>query len=297
MKNILIAGGSGVIGRRLSALLLEKGYVVSWLSSSGVKAEGITVFQWHPESGKMDIRALENCDAIINLSGASISEPWTLAHRKKIINSRIKSAICLLNALKENSNTVKVLMSSSAIGYYGDRGEEFLNEKSAQGYGFLAETTAHWELIYHTSNLRTILFRIGVVLSRHGGALKEMTKSLPYGVCPIIGNGKQFISWIHIDDLCLQIIHGIENENMKGIYNAVSPAPMSFREFMLNARRQLNKWSLIIPVPAIFLKLLMGERSTIVLNSTKVSSEKIEKSGYEFQFPTLASALKNLYGK
>lgn len=297
MKNILIAGGSGVIGRRLSALLQEGGYIVSWLSSSGVKADGITVFQWEPELGKMDVRALETCDAIINLSGASISEPWTDEHRKKIIDSRTKSASCLINALKENANSVKVLISSSAIGYYGDRGDELLNENSTMGDGFLAETTALWENAYRYSNLRTIQFRIGVVLSQHGGALKEMSKPLPFGICPILGIGKQIVSWIHVDDLCLQIIHGIENENMNGIYNAVSPDPMKFREFMLSLRGEINKWSLAITVPALLLKLLMGERCTIVLNSTKASSEKIEKSGYKFQFPTLADAFKNLYGK
>lgn len=297
MKNILIAGGSGVVGRRLTALLTERGYIVSWLSTSGAKTEGITVYKWDPDSQEMDVHALENCDAIINLSGANIAEPWTRDHVKKIINSRTQSATCLITALKENINSVKVLISSSAIGYYGDRGEELLTENSVTGKGFLAETTVQWENAYQSSNVRTILFRTGVVLSRHGGALKEMSKSLPFGVCPIIGNGKQFISWIHIDDLCLQFIHGIENENMKGIYNAVSPAPLSFREFMLSVRRQVNKWSLVIPVPALFLKLLMGERSTIVLNSTNASAEKIEKSGYTFQFPTLESALKNLYGK
>ena len=297
MKNILIAGGSGLVGRRLSALLLEKGYVVSWLSNSGVKADGITVFQWQPELGKMDVRALENCDAIINLSGANISEPWTREHVKKIINSRTQSATCLITALKENINSVKVLISSSAVGYYGDRGEELLTENSATGKGFLAETTVQWENAYQSSNVRTILFRIGVVLSRHGGALKEMSKPLPFGLCPILGSGKQFVSWIYVDDLCLQLIHGIENENMKGIYNAVSPAPIKFREFMYILRQQINSWSIEIPIPTFFMRLLMGERSSLVLNSTNVSAEKLEKSGYIFQFPTLASALKNLYGK
>ncbi|MBK7965697.1 MAG: TIGR01777 family protein [Bacteroidetes bacterium] len=297
MKNILIAGGSGVIGRRLSTLLLEGGYKVSWLSCSKAKADGITVFEWDPKIGKMDVRALENCDAIINLSGASITDPWTHEHRKKIINSRIQSATCLLNALKQNVNTVKVLISSSAVGYYADRGEKLLTENSAVGNGFLAETTAQWENAYQASNLRTILFRIGLVLSFNGGALKEMSKPLPFGICPILGNGKQIISWIHIDDLCLQFIHGIENENMKGIFNAVGPSPMNFREFMLALRQQTKKWSWVIPVPAFFLKLLMGERSTLLLNSTNVSAEKMKNHGYVFQFPTIQSALKNLYGK
>lgn len=285
------------MGRRLTTLLKERGYAVSWLSTSGVKADRITVYKWDPDLQKMDLHALENCDAIINLSGANISEPWTREHVKKIINSRIKSATFLLTALKENINSVKVLISSSAVGYYGDRGEELLTENSANGKGFLAETTVQWENAYQNSNVRTILFRTGVVLSRNGGALKEMSKPLPFGLCPILGSGKQFLSWIHVDDLCLQFIHGIENENMKGIYNAVSPTPIKFREFMIMVRRQINTWSLVIPVPTFFMKLLMGERSSIVLNSTKVSAEKMEKSGYIFQFPNLAAALKNLYGK
>lgn len=298
MKNILIAGGSGLIGRRLTALLLERGYAVSWLSSSGIEEDGLTVYKWNPAEGKMDTHALENCDAIINLSGASIANhAWTESYRKKVIESRTASARCILKALKENTNQVSVLISSSAIGFYGDRKDEILKEESAKGNGFLAQSTMEWEKAYQVTPIRTILFRIGVVLSKNGGALKEMSATIPFGICPVLGNGKQYLSWIHIDDICLQIIFGIENEKMHGAYNAVSPEPARMIDFMRALRVPILKWSFLITVPALLLRFIMGERSSIILNSSRVSAEKIQKTGYGFKFPTLESAFSNIYGK
>lgn len=298
MIRVLIGGGSGLIGKRLTSLLRERGYDVAWLSRTATRVNEITSYLWDPEQGKMDVKALENCVAIINLAGAPIAnKAWTSSYRKKIIESRTQSARCILKTLKENPNQVSVLISSSAIGFYGDRKEEIMTEESAMGNGFLAQSTDEWEKAYQDTSIRTILFRIGVVLSKNGGALKEMSSSIPFGICPILGNGKQILSWIHLDDICLQMIHGIENENMHGIYNGVSPSPSPQRAFILAIRKHLNKWSIPIPVPSSILQLLMGERSSIVLNSSIVSSEKIKKSGYEFKFPTLESALNNIYGK
>ena len=298
MKKVLIGGGSGLIGKRLTALLLEKGYDVAWLSRSDTPVDGINSYLWDPVQGKMDEKALENCVAIINLAGESIvNHAWTTSYRKKVIESRTHSARCIINALKENKNQISVLISSSAIGFYGDRKDEIMTEESIMGNGFLTQSTAEWEKAYQDSSIRTILFRIGVVLSKNGGALKEMSASIPVGICPVLGNGKQIISWIHIDDICLQMIHGIENENMQGIYNGVSPSPSPQRAFILAIRKHLNKWSIPISIPSFILKLLMGERSSIVLNSSNVSSEKIKRSGYDFKFPTLESALISIYGK
>ena len=298
MKKVLIGGGSGLIGKRLTALLLEKGYDVAWLSRSDTPVDGINSYLWDPVQGKMDEKALENCVAIINLAGESIvNHAWTTSYRKKVIESRTHSARCIINALKENKNQISVLISASAIGFYGDRKDEIMTEESIMGNGFLTQSTAEWEKAYQDSSIRTILFRIGVVLSKNGGALKEMSASIPVGICPVLGNGKQIISWIHIDDICLQMIHGIENENMQGIYNGVSPSPSPQRAFILAIRKHLNKWSIPIAIPSFILKLLMGERSSIVLNSSNVSSEKIKRSGYDFKFPTLESALISIYGK
>ena len=298
MKKVLIGGGSGLIGKRLTALLLEKGYDVAWLSRSDTPVDGINSYLWDPVQGNMDEKALENCVAIINLAGESIANhAWTTSYRKKVIESRTHSARCIINALKENKNQISVLISASAIGFYGDRKDEIMTEESIMGNGFLTQSTAEWEKAYQDSSIRTILFRIGVVLSKNGGALKEMSASIPVGICPVLGNGKQIISWIHIDDICLQMIHGIENENMQGIYNGVSPSPSPQRAFILAIRKNLNKWSIPIAIPSFILKLLMGERSSIVLNSSNVSSEKIKRSGYDFKFPTLESALISIYGK
>lgn len=298
MKQVLIAGGSGLIGRRLTTLLLEKGYVVSWLSTSNSKADGINVFSWDPSGMKMEVAAIQQCDAIVNLSGVPVASPgWTSSYRKQIIDSRIQAAQCILKTLRENTHHTKVLISSSAIGFYGDRATELLKEESPKGTGFLADTTSEWEKAYQHTLIRTCLFRIGMVLSKEGGALKKMSAPLPFGVCPILGDGKQFISWIHLDDICLQIIHAIENEKMQGIYNAVSPHPVNMKDFMKELRKVILKWSVPVPVPAFILRLLMGERSSIILNSTKVSATKIEKEGFTFTYPTLSQAFTQLYGK
>lgn len=298
MSTILIAGGSGLIGHRLTTLLLEKGHNVRWLTRTVTKKEPVPAYRWDPARGQMDPAALDQCDAIVSLSGTPIaSGKWTAAFKDDVIGSRLQSARTLLKSLEHHPHQVKCLVSASAIGYYGNRGDEWLNESSDPGSGFLAETTLKWEKAYATSPVRSVKLRIGVVLSNHGGAMKELVQPLRYGICPILGNGRQFMSWIHIEDVCRMFMHAIDTDSLSGAFNAVAPQPVRQSEFMQNLRKIFRLNSIAIPAPSFMMKLILGEKSAIVLDSTRVSCRKIQESGFEFHYPNLASALQQLHAE
>lgn len=298
MSTILIAGGSGLIGQTLTTLLQKKGYQVRWLTRTVTKKEPVPSFRWEPALGLLDPGALDQCDAIVSLAGTPIaSGKWTAAFKDEVIGSRLQAARTLIKALDEHPHQVKCLVSASAIGYYGSRGDEWLNENSDPGSGFLAETTLKWEKAYATSPVRSVKLRIGVVLSNNGGAMKELSHPLKFGVCPILGDGRQFMSWIHIEDVCRMIVHSIENENLDGVFNAVAPLPVRQSEFMQLLREIFQRTSIAIPAPSFMMKLILGEKSAIVLDSTRVSCRKIQESGFEFLYPNLQSALQQLHGQ
>lgn len=298
MKKILIAGGTGLIGKRLTQLLQEEGYEVMWLSRKVNDRQKVKTYLWNPAKGEMDPKAILEADAVIALSGAGVAEKrWTDAWKKEIIDSRLQIAETLLKTIKETPNSVKCLLAASAIGIYGDRGEDVLTEESGKGTGFLSETSQQWEEAYQTSPIRTVSIRIGIVLSKDGGALREMAAPMKTGVCPVLGNGKQYMSWIHIDDLCRMFIHALKDENMRAAYNGVAPAPVSHKTFMHTLRKIIAPLSIPVPVPAFLVNLILGEKRVIVLDSARVSAEKILRTGFQFKFNDLSSALKNIYGR
>jgi uncharacterized protein (TIGR01777 family) len=298
MSVILITGGSGLIGRRLTGLLLKEGHTVRWLTRKKSGVEGVEEFLWDPAAQTMDDDALEGADAIISLAGTPIAaKRWSEDFKKDIIQSRLDSSHTLLKSVTRHPGSVKTLVSASATGFYGDSDDRLLDEDHPAGKGFLAETTAQWESAYKNSNIRTVLLRIGIVLSDKGGALKELAAPLKTGICPVIGNGQQYMSWIHIDDLCRLFLHAIRQESLSGIYNAVAPEPVTHRQFMLTLRRVLRPLSLVVSVPAFFIRIILGEKSAIVLDSARVSASKTISSNFRFLFPSLEPALKDLYGK
>lgn len=298
MANILIAGGSGLIGNRLSEILKEKGHEVCWLSRKPNGDEPFVTYKWNPSKKEIDPTALKNCDAIISLSGTPIaSSRWTSNFKREVIESRTRVAETLIHALRSYPHRIECIVAASAIGYYGSRGDEILNEDSPSGAGFLAETTKRWEDAYMDSPVRVVNLRIGIVLSAHGGAMKELAAPLKFGVCPVIGNGDQYMSWVHIDDLCRMFDFAIENKSMSGKYNAVAPDAMRHRDFMKVLRKVISPMSLVVPAPAFILKMILGEKSAIVLDSTRVSPDKIVSAGFSFQYTTLDSSLHHLYEK
>lgn len=299
-KNVLIAGGSGLVGKRLSELLSEKGYTVSWLSRRASKSGRFPAYQWDLKSGSIDEEAIKNAEYVINLAGTPIADkPWTNKRKNEIIESRTES-IRVLNQYFKKIKYPKAYCSATAIGIYGDQGETWVDETTPPGTkGFLPESCIAWENAYHEINspdMRSVALRVGIVLSEKGGALEKIAMPFKFFVAGWLGSGKQWYSWIHIDDMCRMFIHAIENDNMKGIYNAVAPNPVTNKTLVQAIKQVLKKPAIMAPVPEFALRMMMGEMADMVLDSSKISSKKIEESGFEFQFPELEGALEDLLG-
>lgn len=300
MQTVLIAGGSGLIGRRLSDLLTEKGYQVRWLSRKADSSVPYPTFSWDPGKGLFDDRALEGVTAVINLAGAGIAEKsWSDSRKKLIISSRVQSTALLAQKIKETTDKPKVYLSGAAIGIYGDRGDEVLDEFSAPGKsGFLAESCRRWEDAIQNAEreteIRTCYFRIGLVMSGKGGALPKIKLSFYTGQGVYFGNGDQWYSWIHIDDVCGMFITAMENDDWSGVYNATGPEPLQNKAFTRVVGKELFPFFVLMPVPAFFLKFVMGEMADTVLSSTKVVPRRALEAGYEFKFSNLSDCLRDL---
>jgi len=297
-QNILITGGSGLVGRSLTSLFLEEGHKVSWLSRSGKSKENVQGYQWDVNKGTIDNKALEWADTVIHLAGEGVANGrWTNAQKKRILDSRIESTKLLRASIEEVDNKPSAFISASAIGYYGmDNGERLLMEEDDPGSDFLADVTSKWEEAIDEITALSIAVtkvRIGVVLSRNGGALEKMSLPIRWGAGAALGSGRQYMSWIHMDDLCSLIYYLIEN-NLTGTYNAVSPNPATNKEVTKSIATQLGRPFFLPNVPTFILKIMLGEMADMLLGSSKVSSRKIENAGFKFQFPNLQLGLKNL---
>jgi uncharacterized protein (TIGR01777 family) len=303
-QTVLVTGGTGLVGKALTGALLKKGYKVIILTrNAGDKdlQEHVHYATWNVNKQEIDIAALQEADYIIHLAGAGVVEKkWTAAYKKEIQDSRTESSRLIIDALKNNDNKVKAIMSASAIGWYGadTLPVKPFTEDVAADDSFLGHTCKLWEAGIEpvtTQGKRLVKFRIGIVLSNEGGALVEFKKPLQFGVAAILGGGKQIVSWVHIDDLCNLFIAGIENENLSGSYNAVAPNPVSNKTLTITlAKAMKGKFYIPMHVPAFVLKIMMGQRSIEVLKSTTVSSKKIQDSGFEFTFKTIEAALEDL---
>lgn len=299
-KKILITGASGLVGSRLTLLLLQKGYRVSHLGRQK-KSGTVESYTWDVAKGTIDPAALHEVDAIIHLAGAGVAEKrWTEKRKKEIIESRTKSSALLQKALQENTHTVKTVVSASAIGYYGFANpEQVFTEQSPAGTDFMAQVTRQWEEAVDKINspaIRVVKLRIGIVLSDEGGALAELAKPVRYGFGAPLGSGEQDVSWIHLDDLCAMFIHAIEKNDMHGAYNAASGQWVTNRAMTKAIAKALDKPLWLPAVPAFALKIALGEMAAVVLAGSKVSADKIKSTGFEFQYINLDAALKNLLG-
>lgn len=292
---VLIAGGSGLIGRRLTQLLTADGIEVRHLSRKINPKSSVPTYVWDPSEHSVDDAAFKDVTAVINLAGTPIAEKkWTAEVKKDILQSRLDSVHTLLDACKRH-DSVKCIIGASAIGYYGDRNDELLTETAEAGKGFLADTVTAWEESYNGAAIRNVLLRTGIVLSRRGGALPPLAKPVEIGIAPVTGN--QYMSWMHIDDVCGMYIKALNDNNWKGVYNATAPSPVRGREFVKILQKILNPFSLRIPVPSFMLKLMLGEQSHLILDSANVSSTKAVEAGYVFKYTGASSAIKHLYGK
>jgi uncharacterized protein len=298
-KNILITGASGLIGTRLTEILLKRGHQVSHIGRTR-RSKSVPQFIWDIELGIMDPRAIANADVIIHLAGTNVAdERWTQKRKSEILQSRVKSTEVLYNVLKKGTYPVKTIVSASAIGYYGFENEkEIFTEDSPAGTDFLAQVTQQWESeVDKISSLgiRVAKIRTGVVLSEQGGALKEMAKPVKLGLGAALGSGHQYVSWIHLDDLCMIFCKAVEDPAMHGPYNAVAPNPVTNVDMTRSIAKVLKRPFWLPAVPAFLLKMALGEMAVIVTKGNQVSAAKIMKAGFEFQYPDLENTLRNLY--
>ncbi len=306
---VLITGGTGLIGHALTKALLAKGYEVIILSRKLVSPEttinGLHYACWDPATGKADVDAFTKADHIINLAGAGVADQRWSAKRKALIrDSRVQSGQLITSILANNSNKVQSVINSSAIGWYGPdkknpgQANEGFIETDPPSNDFLGTTCQEWEnSIQGVEKLgkRLVILRTGIVLSTKGGALKEFLKPLRFRIASVLGNGKQIISWIHIDDLVRMYIYMIENKDLHGVFNAIGPNPVSNRTLVKELGRQKRPGlHLTIPVPAFMLRLILGEMSIEVLKSARVSCRRIIDAGFQFTYPHLPEALRNL---
>ncbi|MFN3605263.1 MAG: TIGR01777 family oxidoreductase [Leptonema sp. (in: bacteria)] len=302
MKSILITGGSGFIGKKLSDYFIKKNYKVFHLSKSGKIIKDIQSFQWDPEkkyiseSGK---EILQQVDAVIHLAGKNIAEQqWNESFKKEIINSRVDSTsfLCELLNYNQNQKRPEVVIFASATGYYGDRGSEILTEESNPGKGFLAETCKLWEQasINLHPEIRKVHIRIGIVLDKEEGSLPKMLLPMKFFLGSIPGNGKQFLSWIHIQDLIRIFDFVLENNNAKGVYNGTAPHPVTIEEFYKVASKLLNRPIFLPNIPEFLIRFILGEMSKLVLDSACVLPKRLLDENFEFKYKNISSALDDL---
>ncbi|WP_207432761.1 TIGR01777 family oxidoreductase [Sabulibacter ruber] len=298
---ILIAGGTGLLGSRLSEMLIDSGYEVALLSRTPDKYARYKTFKWDVQKGTIDENAIRYADYIINLAGTSVAgEKWTSQRKKEILNSRIQSTNLLCEYLEKVPHHVKGFIGSSAVGIYGNSGDRLMMEESSYGSDFLAEVCKQWEQAswqIHNLGIRTVIYRIGIVLSNKGGALPQIAKPVKMLAGAPLGSGKQFMSWIHIDDMCRLFIKAIEDRQMQGVYNAVAPNPATNEELTRTLAKVMHKPMVFPNVPAIGLKLVLGELSEVVLGGSRVSATKVLQTGFTFEYNHLQEALESLYDK
>lgn len=301
MKNILIAGGTGLVGEALQKLLNTNQYRVGILSRSRTTPRvGIKYFKWNPNDKYVDPEAIRFADIIVNLAGENIAGGrWSEKRKKEITRSRVISNEILIEACATEKKWPEAVLSAGGMNYYGDRGDELLGESSGKGKeGFLPESCAMWESSvrqWEVYDVRTVQFRMGIVLSNKDGALPKMAMSIPWGVAPYFGNGRQWVSWIHVKDIAGIFLHAIQNEQLRGVYNAASSDPRPNKEFMKSLLRKMDRKALLMSVPAWALKMGLGEMAETVLSSVRLDVSKLQNAGFNFKFPTLPLALDQLF--
>ncbi len=304
-KTILITGATGLIGSRIVNRLCDLGALVKILSRKPGKADKLfkrqyTVqeFDWSTYDDPYKLRELiEDSDAIINLAGSNVAgKRWSKEYKKDIYNSRIEITRLLVNAIKICKKKPLCLINASGVGYYGFCGDELLNEDSVPGDDFLAKLCRNWEREAMNAvqyDVRVVTVRTGIVLDNNGGALKEFLAPFKFHFGAYQGKGDQWLSWIHIDDITELYIYAMTNESLLGALNGVSPEPVTNKKFTEILGGVLKK-NIILPVPGLLLKLVIGEFANNLLTGQKVSSQKISDAGFIFNYPTLKGALENL---
>jgi uncharacterized protein (TIGR01777 family) len=298
MANVLISGGSGLIGKALSKLLIKNGHTVVHLGRKENLTSEIKCFRWDLTKNWIDARAFENVDTIVNLAGAGIADKrWTNERKKEILDSRVISSQLLIGEANKRLGQIKTFVGGSAIGFYGAvTTDKIYTENDLPGNDYMADVCVKWENEYHqlNENIRKVIIRTGVVLSNEAGALPKLATPVKLGLGSAIGSGKQLIPWIHINDIVSLFYESICNASIIGIYNGVSPNTISNNELNKTIAKQLNKPYFMPNVPSIMLKILLGEMAIMVTEGSAISAEKTTQIPFQFKFPEIEGALKDL---
>lgn len=304
MANILITGGTGLIGNHLIPRLLDANHSIKLLSrNAGSKKIGnhlIETYQWNIKNQEIDAAAFKDVDIIIHLAGKNINTRWTKKAKRNIIESRTASSKLLLDYLQANAHSVKKIISASAIGYYGETATKAVLEHEKPGNDFLSITCQKWEAsvkAFESIDIEVTTLRIGVVLSNKGGAYKAMKTAFSFGLGSAVASGNQFMSWVHIKDVGSAFIEAVENTDMKGTFNLTAPGACTNQFFSQSLAQSLHLPFFLPNVPEVFLKLFLGERANLLLTSTRTSCDKILNIGFPFEFDNLKQALIDLRNK
>ncbi len=298
-KNILITGATGLVGRKLIPALQAKGHQISILSRKHTNIKDVKVYLWDVYQQTIDENALTGIDTIIHLAGEGIADQkWTTKRKKEIVDSRVKSCELLYRTIAATKAPVSTFISASAVGFYGDRGEEVLIETSPPGDGFLADCCMEWENAATAGldlGIRVVKIRVGIVLSKEDGALAAMEKPIRFFVGAPLGTGKQWMPWIHLDDIVKIFVTAVEDQNMAGPYNACAPYPVTNKLLTQSIAKKLHRPVWPVTVPQFVLKTIMGEMGILPLMSSNTSSQKLLDAGYRFDYVDLDKALEDIY--
>jgi len=304
MQTVLITGGTGMIGKTLTTLFLEKGYKVIVLTRKEKKSRrlNLSFAKWDVEKSTIDLGAIQAANVIVHLAGEGVADKrWSEKRKQAIVDSRVKSGNFLVKVLSEHQHQVHTFIAASAIGWYGPDTEISLAngfvETDPSDNSYLGNTCQLWEQSTSTiesMSIRLVTLRIGIVFNKKGGALAEFIKPAKFGLATILGRGKQMVSWIHQKDLCKMIYFAAENKFILGVFNAVAPFPVSNKKLVLTIAKIKHAVFLPIYLPSFLLKIILGEMSIEVLKSANVSSAKIEGDGFVFDYPTVEKALVDL---
>ncbi len=294
---IVISGGTGLIGKILTARLASAGHslIILTRGESRVESEKLRFLNWDPEKWQIPIQEMEGSDAIINLAGANINDQkWDEKYKRVLIDSRLFSTRCLIKACEKMIAKPKCFINASAVGFYGDGGDRACVEDSPKGNGFLAELCSSWEREASRAQdlgIRTVIARFGIVLSKDGGALSEMLPVFKWGLGGKLGNGKQWMSWVHIDDVVKALDWFLNRDKISGIFNVTAPNPVTNKQFTRALGRALKRPAFMF-VPNFVLKKKLGEMSEVVLSGQKALPQKCMRYGFQFSFQSIDSALE-----
>jgi hypothetical protein len=298
-SSVLITGGSGLIGRYLTSRLLSEGYTVSHLSRKQDQFGKVRVHRWDPKKMILDPAVLQGVDCIIHLAGANIGEKrWSGKRKEEILQSRIGSANLLYKTASEHGVRIKTFITASAIGYYGSTTSENIFKETDPPYDdFLGNTCRLWEEAadqFTNNGTRVVKIRTGVVMEKNDSALAKMMMPAKWGFLIQTGNGRQYMPWIHIDDICNIYLKAIDDTTMSGSYNAVAPQHITHRKFIKALADIMQSRIFPLPVPAVILRIVLGEMSDVVLKGSRISSDKLSESNYNFIYKNIYEALRDV---